>query len=70
MGNHDRPGFIGRVGTVLGEHGVNIAAWRYGRIEPYGLALSFLRVDSDISDEVIDILLDFEPVIWIKKVQL
>jgi D-3-phosphoglycerate dehydrogenase len=70
MGNHDRPGFIGRVGTLLGEHDINIAAWRYGRTKPYGLALSFIRVDSDVPDEVINALLDFEPVIWIKKVQL
>ncbi len=70
MGNDDRPGFIGRVGTVLGEHNINIAAWRYGRTKPYGLALSFIRVDSDVPDEVINDLLNFEPVIWIKKVQL
>ncbi len=70
MSNHDRPGFIGRVGTVLGEHDINIAAWRYGRTKPYGMALSFIRVDSDVPDKVIDILLDFKPVIWIKKVRL
>ncbi len=70
MGNEDRPGFIGRVGTILGEHGLNIAAWRYGRTKPYGLALSFIRLDSDVPDEVIDLLLDFQPVNWIKKVRL
>jgi D-3-phosphoglycerate dehydrogenase len=70
MGNDDRPGFIGRVGTVLGEYDINIAAWRYGRTHPYGLALSFIRVDSDVPDEIINILRDFEPVVWIKKVQL
>lgn len=70
MGNHDRPGFIGRVGTVLGEHGINIAAWRYGRTHPYGMALSFIRVDSDVPDEVVNILASYEPVIWIKEVHL
>lgn len=70
MGNHDCPGFIGRVGTVLGEHSINIAAWRYGRTQPYGMALSFIRVDSDVSDDVMRSLLDFEPVVWIKKVRL
>jgi D-3-phosphoglycerate dehydrogenase len=70
MSNHDRPGFIGRVGTILGEHDINIAAWRYGRTNPYGMALSFIRVDSEVPDEVINTLLDFKPVIWIKKVRL
>lgn len=70
MGNEDRPGFIGRVGILLGENGINIAAWRYGRDKPYGLALSFIRLDSDVPDHVINILLDYEPVLWVKKVQL
>jgi D-3-phosphoglycerate dehydrogenase len=70
MGNEDRPGFIGRVGTILGEHNINIAAWRYGRTNPYGMALSFIRLDSDVPEEVINVLLAFEPVVWIKKVQL
>jgi D-3-phosphoglycerate dehydrogenase len=70
MSNHDRPGFIGRVGTILGEHDINIAAWRYGRTNPYGMALSFIRVDSHVPDEVINTLLDFKPVIWVKKVRL
>ena len=70
VASHDRPGFIGRVGTILGEHDINIAAWRYGRTHPYGLALSFIRVDNPVPNDVIEILLDFEAVIWIKKVQL
>jgi D-3-phosphoglycerate dehydrogenase len=70
VSNHDRPGFIGHIGTILGENEINIAAWRYGRDKPYGLALSFIRVDSDVPDEVIDLLLEFEPVIWIKKIRL
>ena len=70
MSSRDQPGFIGRVGTILGEHGVNIAAWRYGRIEPYGLALSFIRTDTDVPDSVIHALVDFAPVHWVKKVHL
>lgn len=70
VSNHDQPGIIGRVGTILGEHGINIAAWRYGRNEPYGLALSFIGVDSDVPEHVLNTLLNFEPVRWIKKVHL
>jgi D-3-phosphoglycerate dehydrogenase len=70
VSSRDQPGFIGRVGTILGEHGVNIAAWRYGRIEPYGLALSFIRTDTDVPDSVIQALVNFAPVHWVKKVHL
>ncbi len=68
--SHDRPGFIGRAGTVLGQHGINIATWRTGRNKPGGLAISFISVDSDIPENVIDILRNFELVMKIKKVRL
>jgi D-3-phosphoglycerate dehydrogenase len=68
--SHDRPGFIGRVGTLLGEHGINIATWRTGRDKPGGLAISFISVDSDIPESVIKILQDFELVMSVKKVKL
>ncbi len=70
IGGRDKPGFIGRVGTILGESNINIAAWRYGRDKAYGSALTFTRVDSEISDAVVQQLLDFEPVIWVKRVIL
>ncbi len=37
--NDDVPGVIGKVGTHLGNAGINIGNWRYGR-KPGGLALS------------------------------
>jgi D-3-phosphoglycerate dehydrogenase len=68
--SHDRPGFIGRVGTLLGEYGINIATWRTGRTEPGGLAISFISVDQDIPEEVINTIRKFELVMKIKKVRL
>jgi D-3-phosphoglycerate dehydrogenase len=70
ISNHDQPGFIGQVGSILGEHGINISVWRYGRDEPYGRAISFIGVDSDVPGRVIDILLDLELVMKVKKVRL
>jgi len=70
LSNHDQPGIIGRVGTILGEHDINISVWRYGRNQPYGLALSFIGVDSDVPQKTLNTLLDFEPIIWLKKVHL
>jgi D-3-phosphoglycerate dehydrogenase len=50
----DRPGVIGKVGTILGEAGVNIASMEVGRREAGGLALMGLTVDSPIPDEALD----------------
>ncbi|MDM8527500.1 phosphoglycerate dehydrogenase [Anaerolineales bacterium HSG24] len=70
IGGCDKPGFIGRVGTLLGEHDINIAAWRYARDKPYGNALSFLRVDTDVSETVMSALRGLDLVVWAKKVVL
>lgn len=68
--SHDRPGFIGHVGTILGEHNINIATWRTGRTKPGGLAISFISVDSDVPDAVIKILQKFTLIRQVKKVKL
>jgi D-3-phosphoglycerate dehydrogenase len=68
--SHDEPGFIGKVGTILGELGVNIATWRTGRSGPGGRALSFISVDSDVPDEVIAQLAQTAPIERIAKVRL
>lgn len=44
----DRPGVIGRVGSILGRRGINIASMEVGRREAGGLALMGLTVDSPI----------------------
>jgi len=49
----DRPGVIGRVGTLLGEAGVNIASMEVGRREAGGPALMGLTVDSPIPPVVL-----------------
>jgi D-3-phosphoglycerate dehydrogenase / 2-oxoglutarate reductase len=51
--NDDRPGMIGRLGTILGEAGVNIANMAVSRNRPRSRALMVLSVDDPISDEVV-----------------
>jgi D-3-phosphoglycerate dehydrogenase / 2-oxoglutarate reductase len=50
----DRPGVIGKVGTILGGEGINIASMEVGRKEAGGLALMGLTVDSPIPQEILD----------------
>ena len=51
--NQDAPGFIGRIGTLLGEHGINIGTFNLGRRQAGGEAVLLLSVDQPISDAVV-----------------
>lgn len=46
--NEDTPGIVGRVGTVLGAHGVNIARMGLGRKPGSGRAIMLIEVDSEV----------------------
>jgi hypothetical protein len=43
--NDDQPGFIGRLGTTLGEAGVNIGTFNLGRRAAGGEAVALVSVD-------------------------
>jgi D-3-phosphoglycerate dehydrogenase len=51
--NEDAPGFIGRLGTVLGEAGINIGTFHLGRVEAGGEAVLLLSVDEPVGPDVI-----------------
>src|SRR5690242_20470131 len=51
--NEDAPGFIGRIGTTLGEAGVNIGTFHLGRREAGGEAVLLLSVDEPVDAGVI-----------------
>ncbi|MCZ8376362.1 MAG: phosphoglycerate dehydrogenase [Beijerinckiaceae bacterium] len=52
--NDDKPGFIGRFGSLLGEKGINIATFNLGRDKPGGDAICFVAVDEAIPDDVLN----------------
>ena len=52
--NEDTPGIVGRVGTVLGSHGVNIARMGLGRKPGSGRAIMLIEVDSEVPAAVTD----------------
>ncbi|MCA0377707.1 MAG: phosphoglycerate dehydrogenase [Gemmatimonadetes bacterium] len=49
--NHDVPGVIGRVGTLLGTHGVNIAEYHQARLAQGGDALAAVSVDGAVTED-------------------
>ena len=52
--NDDQPGMIGAIGTLLGEHKINIAGMQLGRTRKNDKAVAILAVDDLIPDEVME----------------
>jgi D-3-phosphoglycerate dehydrogenase len=71
--NLDVPGVIGKIGSILGEHGVNIANFALGRersgMKPV-MALAVVQVDAPVSDKVLEALGTIEALIEAKLVRL
>jgi D-3-phosphoglycerate dehydrogenase len=51
--NTDRPGIVGRIGTLLGEHGVNIATMSLSRNQAGGTALTVLNLDTAPGEQLL-----------------
>ncbi|MGI8542978.1 MAG: phosphoglycerate dehydrogenase [Aridibacter sp.] len=68
--NKDVPGVIGKIGTLLGENGINISRFYLGRNEKGGEALAVIEIDSPLEQKIIDELRDVEPVITVRQVKL
>jgi D-3-phosphoglycerate dehydrogenase / 2-oxoglutarate reductase len=55
--NTDRPGMVGRIGNLLGDHGVNIATMSLSRNQAGGTALTVLNLDTAPGEEVLAAIL-------------
>jgi D-3-phosphoglycerate dehydrogenase len=51
--NTDKPGYIGKLGNLMGEEGINIASFNLGRADTGGDAIALLGVDTPIDDAVL-----------------
>jgi D-3-phosphoglycerate dehydrogenase len=52
--NQDAPGFIGRLGTTLGEADINIGTFHLGRQEAGGVAVLLLSVDTPVPSATLE----------------
>ena len=52
--NEDKPGFIGRFASILGDAGINIATFHVGRESAGGNAIALVEVDGAVPANVVD----------------
>jgi D-3-phosphoglycerate dehydrogenase len=64
--NNDRPGFIGRLGTLLGENSINIARMQFGRDREGGDAIALVSIDQPVSPELMHAINEIENVQQVK----
>ncbi len=70
VNNNDVPGVVGKIGTVLGKHGINIAEMSFGRDKKSGEAISLLNVDSEIPMNIISQLKKVKDIKEVKQVRV
>jgi D-3-phosphoglycerate dehydrogenase len=51
--NQDTPGVVGKIGTLLGTSGINIASMKLGRVPEAGFAYGVVSVDGELPEQVV-----------------
>jgi D-3-phosphoglycerate dehydrogenase len=70
LGNRDVPGLIGRVGTALGDAGINIGEISWGRTAPGERAMTAINVDGEVPKSMIQTLAALPDVLSARLIQL
>ncbi len=64
----NRPGVIGKIGTLMGARGINISGMQVGKTEIEGTSLMVLTIDNDIPIEVLNEVKAFDVIFDAKVV--
>ncbi|WP_114394514.1 phosphoglycerate dehydrogenase [Oleisolibacter albus] len=65
--NEDKPGFIGKLGSALGDAGVNIATFHLGRTAPGANAIALVSVDQQMGDALLETIRALPSVVRAKE---
>jgi len=68
--NQDLPGMIGLLGTILGDHNINIADMTVGRSNVGELAVTMINVDSHVPRDVLQHISNQDQISFVKQVKL
>jgi D-3-phosphoglycerate dehydrogenase len=66
----DRPGMIGKIGTIMGQYEINIGSMNLGRREKKGEAMVLLSLDSAVPDNVVQEIKAATDATFIKAVHM
>jgi D-3-phosphoglycerate dehydrogenase / 2-oxoglutarate reductase len=66
IANKDQPGFIGSLGTILGDAGINIATFHLGRAEAGGDAIALIEIDASPDNKILDDICQLMQVVQVK----
>ena len=68
--NQDVPGVVGRIGTLCGRHGINIAGMQLGRERRGGRAVSILNLDDPMPPAALDEIRGMPDIVFARLVRL
>ncbi len=68
--NRDKPGVIGKVGTILGQNRINVAGFYLGRESYQGSAMGFVALDSRIPEGVLQEIVGLEEILEAREIVL
>jgi len=67
--NNDKPGFVGHVGTILANAGINMGTFHLGRTAPGGDAISIIETDGEVPKAVMQEVAKVPNVIQVKQLR-
>lgn len=70
IANEDKPGVIGKVGTIMGDNRINIASMKVSRKKQTNKALIILNVDSELPESVVKQLVSVSDIQKVKLIRL
>ncbi len=70
LANKDKPGVVGRLGTILGKNKINIGDISLGRKKKGGVALTVLSIDSPLTEAVRKKILADKDFLFLKAIKL
>ena len=68
--NEDKPGVIGKIGTIMGENKINIASMHVARNVNDKTALTILNVDAPLEESISSLLLKVPEIVKHKIINL
>jgi D-3-phosphoglycerate dehydrogenase len=68
--NDDVPGVIGKVGTLLGDNKINIAAYLLSREKNKNLAFAVIRLDEPVASKIIKLLNEIKELRFVHQIDV